>query len=198
MRAHVFALVMLGAGLAASAASADDMFRTNVGMADFSGADLGVDLSAVMGASGSINTSGLGAGGHLGYNLQNGPIVGGVVGTMQFGNVSGGSASESYSYNSLGSLRARGGYALGPALFFASAGWAYSGAHYANLLGSTNQNLTGYVIGVGAEFAITRNLSVRGELSHFDFGNAIYYMPAGPSTASTSQNLITLGVATHF
>ena len=33
--------------------------------ADFSGADLGIDLGAVMGSSGSINTSGLAGGGHV-------------------------------------------------------------------------------------------------------------------------------------
>ena len=87
---------------------------------------LGVDLGAGIGASGGVNTSGLAAGAHAGYNLQNGPIVGGVVGNILFGNISGdGPDSQSFSYNALGSLRARGGYEMGNLLLFGSIGWAY-------------------------------------------------------------------------
>ena len=198
MRTQVLALAALVAGLVGAPARADDLFRTQVGSADFSGADLGIDVGAVMGSSGSINTSGMAGGGHAGYNLQNGPIVGGVSANMLFGNVSGGASSQSYTFNSLGSLRGQAGYVTGPVLLFGSLGWAFSSANYTNLSASNSQTLTGYVFGVGAEFAVTRNVSLRAELSHYDFGNAVYYMPAGAATVSTSQNVISLGVATHF
>ena len=199
MRVLTAALLAAALGLASTPAAAESRANPGAGVADFSGADLGIDLGAVMGTSGAINTSGLAAGVHAGYNLQNGPVVGGIYGNVLFGNVSGGSAnSDNFTFNSLGSLRGRAGYAMGDLLFFGSLGWAFSGAQYANLSGSSSQYLGGWVLGAGAEMAITHNVTLRAELSHYDFGNVNWYMPSGLSSVSTSQNMITLGVATHF
>ena len=139
------------------------------------------------------------AGAHVGYNLQNGPIVGGVVGNILFGNISGdGPDSQSFSYNSLGSLRARGGYEMGNLLLFGSLGWATSASRYQDYSGSSDKWLNGYVFGLGAEYSITRNVSIHTEFSHYDFGNTAYNVPSGPAVVGTSENLLTFGVSAHF
>ena len=131
--------------------------------------------------------------------MQNGPIVGGAYGNILFGNITGGGPNSQYfSYNPLGSLRARGGYAMGNLLVFGSLGWAWSGSRYQDYSGASDKSLDGYAFGVGAEYAITRNVAIRAELSRYDFGNATYQMPYGPAVVSTSQNLLTLGVAAQF
>ena len=133
MRVSLVLLAALSACLTVGAARAQAL-SVPAG-ADFSGVDLGVDLGAGIGASGGVNTSGMAAGAHAGYNLQNGPIVGGIVGNILFGNISGGGPdSQSFSYNSLGSLRARGGYEMGNLLLFGSLGWAYFGLTLPGLL----------------------------------------------------------------
>jgi outer membrane immunogenic protein len=197
MRVSLVLLAALSACLTAGAAHAQAL--TVPAGADFSGIDLGVDLGAGIGSSGSVNTSGMLAGAHAGYNLQNGPIVGGVVGNILFGNISGGGPnSESFSSNSLASLRARGGYELGNLLLFGSLGWATSASRYQDYSGISNKWLDGYVFGFGAEYAVTRNVSIHAELSHYDFGNPTYYVPSGAAVVSTSQNLLTLGLSAHF
>ena len=126
MRVSLVLLAACSACLTAGAAHAQAL-SVPAG-ADFSGVDLGVDLGAGIGASGGVNTSGMAAGAHVGYNLQNGPIVGGVVGNILFGNISGGGPnSVSFSENSLASLRARGGYEMGNLLLFGSVGWGALG-----------------------------------------------------------------------
>jgi outer membrane immunogenic protein len=197
MRVSLVLLAALSAGLTAGAARAQEL--TAPASADFSGADLGVDLGAGIGASGGVNTSGLAAGAHAGYNLQNGPIVGGLVGNILFGNISGdGPNSQSFSYNALGSVRARGGYEIGNLLLFGSIGWAYADSRYQDYSGVSDKWLGGYAFGLGAEYAITRNVSIHAELSRYDFGNPTYSMPSGPAAVSNSENLLTFGVSAHF
>jgi outer membrane immunogenic protein len=170
-----------------------------VGSADFSGVNIGLDMGAAIGSSGNVDTSGFAFGGHLGYNLQNGPIVGGLEGDVLFSNASGGDqASGTFSTNSLDSIRARGGYAFGPILAYGTLGWAYSGTRYSSFDGAYDKSLTGYVFGAGAEYAVMRNISVRAELRRYEFGSANYTTPNGSASVTTGQTLLEVGVSGHF
>ena len=170
-----------------------------VGAADFSGVGVGLDLGAAIGSSGDVSTSGFAVGGHLGYNLQNGPIVGGLEGDLFATDANGGAqATGSYAINSLDSLRARAGYAFGPILAYGTLGWAYSGIHYSSFDGAYDKSLTGYVFGAGAEYAVMRNVSVRAELRRYEFGTSYFTTPAGPALIGTGETLLTVGVSGHF
>ncbi len=196
MRIVLASFAALGVALAAPAARAQGL---PPGAADFSGAEVGLNLGAGMGANGQVNTSGMAAGFNAGYNLQNGPIVGGLAGDALFGDISGGSSNQSsYSYSSLSSARVHAGYAMGPLLLFGSLGGALATSKQTTPGGFSDKYLGGYVLGVGVEYAVMRNVSLRAEFSHYDFGNATYYAPPTPTTVSATQNLITLGIAAHF
>jgi len=201
MRSVLASLAALGVALATTAAPADGIYSQNPlpGVADFSGAEVGLDFGAAMGTSGPVNTSGMAVGFNAGYNLQNGPIVGGIAGDALFGDISGGASNaSSYSYSSLSSARVHAGYAMGPLLVFGSLGGAYSTSKQTLPTGFSDKYLGGYVLGIGAEYAVARNVSLRAEFSHYDFGDVTYYAPPTPTTVGVTLNLITLGVAAHF
>jgi len=201
MRSGLACIVGIGAALVASAASADGLYRTNTGPggADFSGVNLGVDLGAAIGANGAVNYSGVAGGAHVGYLLQNGPIVGGVEADAFLGSISGGASGfGNYSQTWLSSARIKGGYAFGDILAYGTLGEAWSTSSIQNLGYTSNKSLNGYVFGIGAEYALTRAISLRAELRRYNFNGATYYMPTGPQQATSGTNLLTLGVSTHF
>jgi outer membrane immunogenic protein len=184
------------------AAHADDMtYRANTGpyAADFSGIGVGVDAAAALGSAGGANLSGPAGGAHIGYNLQNGGLVGGVEADAIFGSVRTGSfGSGSFSQDFLSSARVKGGYAFGNLLAYGTIGWAYSTASYQDASGSADKTIKGGVYGAGLEYALTRSVSIRGEYLFYDFGSATYVTPFTAKTLSTSTSLLRLGASLHF
>jgi outer membrane immunogenic protein len=70
-------------------------------------------------------------------------------------------------------LRGRVGFATGPALFYGTAGLAFALTKYeASGFGvklSSDKTSTGYVIGLGMEYAISSSMSARVEGLHYGF-----------------------------
>lgn len=201
MRGVIAGLFGVGAAFIASSAMADGIYRTNPGPGgpDFSGVNLGVDLGAGFGSGGSINTSGLAGGVHVGYNLQNGQLVGGAATDILFGQISGGVGGvTTYRENALGSVRAVGGYVIGGVLAFGTIGWGYSSSNYSSGGASADKSINGVVYGIGAEVPLSRNISARAEFRRYDFGSNTYYLPTSANSVSSSANLLMLGVSTHF
>jgi opacity protein-like surface antigen len=56
----------------------------------------------------------------------------------------------------------------------------------------------GYVLGVGAEYALTRIVSIRLEYLRYDFGNATYNTPFASRPIYTDTNLLRVGASVHF
>jgi opacity protein-like surface antigen len=54
------------------------------------------------------------------------------------------------------------------------------------------------VIGVGAEYALTKTVSPRAEYLRYDFGNTIYATPFSSKPIYTDTNLFRLGASVHF
>jgi outer membrane immunogenic protein len=201
MRRFVSSLLPLALLLAASGAEADEFNRTNTGPygADFSGVELGPDLGAALGSAGSANISGPAGGAHIGYNFQAGKIVGGVEADGMFSSIRGGSlGSASFSQDFLSSARVKGGYAFGDWLAYGTLGWAWSTTDYHDLGVSSSQTVNGVAFGLGAEYAITRNVSLRAELLRYNFGGATYTTPFASQTLTTSTNVVRIGASVHF
>ncbi len=201
MRRVFTSLLPLAVLLGASAADADELYRTNTGPggADFSGVELGPDLGAALGSAGSANVSGLAGGAHIGYNFQAARIVGGVEADGMFSSIGSGSVgSSSFSQDFLSSARVKGGYAFGDMLAYGTLGWAWSTTDYRDAGVSTSQTVRGVAYGVGLEYAITRNVSLRGELLRYDFGGATYATPFEPQTLTTTTNVLRVGASVHF
>ena len=201
MRGIIAGLIGIGAALVASTAMADGLYRTNTGPGgpDFSGFNIGLDVGAGFGSSGSINTSGLAGGLQAGYNLQNGAIVGGVAADVLFGQISGGVGGvATYRENSLASARVVGGYVVSGIMAFGTLGWSYSSSNYSAGGASADKSINGVVYGLGAEIPLTRSVSARAEFRRYDFGSNTYYLPTSANALSSSANMLLLGVSTHF
>jgi outer membrane immunogenic protein len=190
-------LAALGLTLLASGAQAQDQSYAPSG-ASFAGASAGGHLGAAIGGDGGVSTTGVTGGGYAGYSLQNGPIVGGVEADTQVGSVSGGGRGGTLNQNWLTSLRARGGYAFGNVLAYGTVGPAWATSNFSRNGFSADKSLHGYTVGVGGELAITRTISARAELRHYEFDGATYYTPGSAQKISTSNNELLVGAGVHF
>lgn len=200
-RRFVLWLSPLAVVLGATGAFAADLFRTDMGPggADFSGVEIGPDLGVALGTASSANISGPTGGMHVGYNFQSSRIVGGVEGDVMFGDVRSGSlGSASFRQDLLTSARVKGGYVFGNLLAYGTLGWAWSTTDYSYLGSSSGQTVKGIAFGLGGEYAITRNVSVRAELLRYDFGGATYVVPPSPVSITTSTNVARVGASLHF
>ena len=138
-------------------------------------ADVDTDFSSTLSATDWTG------GGHLGYNLALGGIVLGIEGdatldSTAFGFTSAGGGTGSFETDWSGTIRARVGVGIGPALLYATAGYAWTEAtlHEKNAGGgsfSSNHSFNGVVYGVGAEAYVLPNLSLRLEALRFDYAS---------------------------
>ncbi|MGO9006942.1 MAG: outer membrane protein [Beijerinckiaceae bacterium] len=147
-----------------------------------------------------------------GYNYQSGSLVVGIEGDFDFAGIAGTSVPKNSTFTSgnvtsVDTLRARFGYAVDRALFFVTGG--YTGANMRGSLAdnSTNPNLffnqsnylNGYVLGLGLEYAMTNNVSIRAEYLYSCYGTANYFGGTVDSTsAGTYFSAVKAGVNYHF
>ena len=196
-----FLLPPLSLALTLCRAQAADPYRTDVGPdgPDFSGVEFGPDFGVGLGSASSANTSGAVGGAHVGYNFQSTRIVGGAEVDGMFSGVRSGSlGSASFSQDFLSSARVKGGYVFGNLLAYGTLGWAWSTTDYRDYGVSTSTTIKGVAYGLGVEYPITRNVSLRGELLRYDFGGANYTTPYYSQSLTTSTNVVRLGASLHF
>jgi outer membrane immunogenic protein len=191
-------------------------------------------------APGSLNTNGSGfiGGAQAGYNFQSGSLVYGVEAdidwldqkksasftssTTVLGSTLTTAATHNLDY--LGTVRGRLGFTpTDRILVFATGGLAYggvkeSGSVFANSApalawsGSTSGVRTGFAVGGGAEYALTNNITFKGEYLYYDLGgksntavgnaavnsvaalNGVYYV----SRADTKGSLVRVGLNYKF
>jgi outer membrane immunogenic protein len=193
------ALGVIGFGGPALADGPDHRTDTGPNGADFSGVALGVDAGVALGSAGGANTSGPAGGAHVGYNFQAAHLVGGAEIDTMLGSIKTGSlGAASFNQNLLSSARVKAGYAFGDILGYGTVGWGYSTATYEDPTGSQNRTIKGFVFGVGAEYALTRIVSIRAEYLRYDFGDATYATPFSSKQIYTDTNLLRVGASVHF
>ncbi|WP_428030721.1 outer membrane protein [Ancylobacter sp.] len=130
-----------------------------------------------------------------GYNWQGaGPLVLGVETDIQYADVS----SSVFTLDYFGTVRARLGYAFDQVMVYGTGGFAYGGGTYERFGLSNDRNHFGWTIGGGAEYAIDRNWSVKGEYMYVDLGEETYSTISGPRDVSTTANILRAGVNYRF
>lgn len=144
-------------------------------------------------------------GGTVGYNYQlmNNIVLGleGDIGYADIGASSSGNAFGAAGYTAkagidgyLGTIRGRLGYAMGPWLFYATGGWAFSEARVSTTayapfgygISSSTKGVNGYTVGGGVEYAVNPNLSLKAEYLYIDFEKV------------RAGNLANVGIDTHL
>jgi outer membrane immunogenic protein len=160
---------------------------------------------------GSVSSSDLAAGGHAGFNVGLGGLVAGVEGDigyagsdLGFSTLNGGSANLSTDWN--GSLRARLGMPVGPALLYATAGYAWNATTLTqnSPTGATtdvSHTFGGVVYGVGAEAYVLPNMSLRLEALHYDYSADSLSLDGAAAAAQEidpSETVVRAGVTFHL
>ncbi|MEZ5856184.1 MAG: outer membrane beta-barrel protein [Hyphomicrobiaceae bacterium] len=160
---------------------------------------------------GSFDSSQATFGGHIGYNFAFAGLVLGVeadaspMGSkLGFSTVSGGTASMDTDW--AGSLRARAGITLGPALLYATAGWAWSKFSLIERSGSGTEfkssgTYDGVVYGIGAEAYVVPAVSLRIEALRYDYGQQDVSVGGGVAALKSidrDDTVVRAGVTLHF
>jgi outer membrane immunogenic protein len=171
-----------------------------------------------VGLQNRFNPTGMTGGLHAGANLQFGSIVTGVEIDADFGNVKAGFVDPPVApFNPggrgqtelglHGTVRGRLGYAFDRLLVYGTAGIAMGElkSTYSNWPGTTEsftRNITGYVVGAGAEYAVTDSITVRGEYRFTGYellkNNSLIAFPGFTGTQEPRYHNIRMGLSYKF
>ncbi|HMN37084.1 MAG TPA: outer membrane beta-barrel protein [Hyphomicrobium sp.] len=165
-----------------------------------------VDFSNI----GSASSSAFRGGGHAGINLAFGQFIAGVEGDLDydgssFGYTTGGTIG-SVGVNWAATLRGRIGMNVGPALLYATAGFAWKDVSVVEtslggLSASNSEVMTGVVYGIGAETYVMPNLSLRLEALRYDYGSeglSVGGAAAALQEIDPSDTVVRAGVTFHL
>jgi outer membrane immunogenic protein len=226
---RTFSALVAGAGLAALAvASAQAADLPSRKMAPYyaapplftwtgfyAGANAGLNFGQFTDRGQSYFNNAIGGlyGVEAGYNYQSGAFVVGGAADINFGSVNGPAspfpgANASGNVTGDGTIRVRFGYALDRALLYITGG--YAGANVKGsvadfspggpaIFASQSNYLNGFVVGGGLEFAVTNNVSLKGEYLFKDFGSANYFSGTRDAINSgISYSTLRAGIDYHF
>ncbi len=199
-----------------SASALDMSFRwasdAEIGAANFSGIifnpDFGYETLDYEGkASRRLKeVSGFRAGAEVGYDKQIGHLVVGVVADLSKSfasssrsNFADGSRLQS-DLDLFGTVRGKVGYAAGRWMIFGTGGLSYARLRIADSTvagASEAKTLSGYAAGGGIEYIYNKDVTIRFEYTHLDFGDAKYNALSNESINPT-MDVIGVGVTTRF
>ncbi|MPZ38673.1 MAG: outer membrane beta-barrel protein [Rhizobiales bacterium] len=175
-------------------------------------------------ATGTIKTSAFTGGGQLGYNFQVNQFVVGLETDINYTDVSGSRSSVPIGFtnamlstvesNWLWTLRGRLGLAADRVLLYATGGVAVANVEYYDQLGiatlqtnSSDSTRAGWTIGVGLEWALNHNWTVKAEYLYVDLGTVSYFDLCNPTAGCTGgvtvdrdlrENIARVGINYRF
>jgi outer membrane immunogenic protein len=158
----------------------------------------------------SLSIDGMIGGVHFGYNHRINDLVVGVEGDFSFTGISGSGADDDTGYaltsdiDWISTIRGRVGVvASDQFLIYGTAGLAVADINHSIqdiTLREFNDTYTGWTIGAGAEYALSKNITLRGEYRYHDFGEKSFE-PVGDWLAHDFEakvSTVTFGVSYHF
>jgi outer membrane immunogenic protein len=131
-----------------------------------------------------------------GYNYQMDSLVVGIEADLALAGIVEGDDTQHFQdddgINALSTVRGRIGFAAGDLLFYGTAGLAL-----ANLdTYDESQLLTGWVAGVGAEYKVTEDISLKAEYLYHDFGSN--YVDGYGDDFDITASTVKVGLNFHF
>ncbi|TBW34720.1 porin family protein [Siculibacillus lacustris] len=171
------------------------------------GGDWVLDKARVGGGNTNIDGATVFGGVQAGYNFQTGPWVLGVEGDIGYGDSSktksviGGTLNSQKDWS--GTARARAGYAFDNFLVYGTGGLAVANFRTKASDGFTTEKKSdvraGWTIGGGVEYAVARNISVKGEYLYSDYGRENHnFGNVGPVRQDVSDHLVRVGLNYKF
>jgi outer membrane immunogenic protein len=133
-----------------------------------------------------------------GYNMQYDPIVVGIEGSLNYADITDKYQGAKGTMGFNGSITPRVGYAMGDFLPYIKAGIA-GGDVKLKALGAEDSNfLVGWTAGIGAEYRVTPEISVRAEYNYTSLSSSDYQLGNVSTSTGYSSSDIKLGVNYHF
>ncbi len=143
------------------------------------------DLLGLASISAEYDVSGAVYGAHVGYNQQFGSLVLGIEGSYSAADINGSQTcllllNCARKVDGIASLVGRIGYAADRTMVYSSMGLAWADVETNvtdNILGGgllsakANETHLGWVVGLGVEHAVARNITARIEYNHYEFGS---------------------------
>ncbi len=141
--------------------------------------------------------NGVAGGFEAGFNWQHGNFVYGAEADIQLSSADDTFAPWQFSNPWFGTVRGRGGVAVGNVLVFGTAGLAY-GSLTANTPGNLSETRTslGWVAGAGAEVGFTPHWSAKAEWLYLDLADRSFSVTG--TNNGLAANLVRLGVNYRF
>jgi outer membrane immunogenic protein len=199
-------LVSAAAGVARAADAIDEIPLApeaveTVTSGDWEGAYVGGKLTHQWGKvkdTKDYDANGFGGGIYSGYNMQNDKIVYGVEADVNYSGID-------KSYNGVeseqginGSLRARVGYDLSPALVYATGGLAATNLESKDATSSDSKNLIGVTIGAGVETKITESITARTEYRFTNYQSQTFDLDSGATERGLKDHQVNIGLGVKF
>lgn len=142
--------------------------------------------------------TGPGGGVYVGYNKQDGQIVYGAETDLNY-------SSIDKSYNGVksdqginGSLRARVGYDLSPAMVYATGGIAATNMEVSDSTSSDSKTLLGATIGAGVETKITDTITARTEYRFTNYQSQNFALDSGTVERGLKEHQVNVGLGVKF
>lgn len=140
-------------------------------------------------------------GGQLGYNLQLGGLVTGVEADISMNGLGKGAkrtGGTSADMRYVSTLKARAGVAFDRVLVYGLGGVAYGSLKASDGLVSKEKSKVGYVVGAGAEYGITDNLSAKLEYNYVSLGKQNFQFANGRTRVGVNEHLVKAGLNYRF
>lgn len=141
-------------------------------------------------------------GGQVGYNVQLGNMVFGMEGDMSMNGTGKGNkrgvAGSSADMRNIGTLKARAGVAFDRVLLYGTGGLAYGNLKVTDGLQSKTKSKMGYVVGAGAEYGITDNLSAKLEYNYVSLGKQNFQFGNARTRVGVTEHLVKAGLNYRF
>jgi len=158
-------------------------------------------VSTLFDVTGFGPISGFNGGGQIGYDIQSGRAVFGLVADADVSDAGksdylGDKFSEPYA----ASLRLRGGYLLdNDTLVYLTGGYSVNSQKIdLGTSGTDTQLLNGYMVGGGIERFFAPNISAFMENRYSSYNSSVYTFSTGSGPLDYSQNEVRVGVNYHF
>ena len=140
-------------------------------------------------------------GGQVGYNVHMGTMLFGVESDLSMngfgkGSKRGGGTSADMRY--VGTLKARAGVTFDRLLVYGTGGLAYGSIKASDGLVSKTRGKTGYVVGAGAEYGITDNLSAKVEYNYGSLGKDNFQLGNTRTRVGVTEHLVKAGLNYRF
>jgi outer membrane immunogenic protein len=154
----------------------------------------GANLGYGWGDSSISDTDGFTGGLTGGLNWQQGPVVFGLEGDLGVSGIGNSGIVDEFNVDWIGTGRGRIGYAFDRFMLFGTGGFAWTRATYEFAGVEESNNHLGWSLGVGAEAAITDQLSAKIDYLHNSFDEKTYVNQRLDPTTNTLR----VGLNYHF